>query len=93
MVSRAAICSQMQVQHLLIRFAYIHTASTHIQYVIPLLGMLLGNCTSSISLGLGTVLEELTSRECPLFPFQLSAYVPDLILVRFSLFWFDSCAA
>ncbi len=38
------------------------------QYVIPLLGMLLGNCTSSVSLGLGTVLDELTVREC--LPFR-----------------------
>ncbi|GAX72666.1 hypothetical protein CEUSTIGMA_g122.t1 [Chlamydomonas eustigma] len=32
------------------------------QYVIPMLGMLLGNCTSGISLGLNTVLEELSTK-------------------------------
>ena len=32
------------------------------QYVIPMLGMLLGNCTSGVSLGLTTILEELTTR-------------------------------
>ena len=32
------------------------------QYIIPLLGMLLGNCTSGVSLGLTTILDELTTR-------------------------------
>ena len=31
------------------------------QYFIPMLGMLLGNCISGISVGLTTLLEELTS--------------------------------
>ena len=42
------------------------------QYFIPMLGMLLGNCISGISVGLTTLLEELTSgalppRECCFF--------------------------
>ena len=34
------------------------------QYIIPLLGMLLGSCTSGVSLGLTTILDELTTRGC-----------------------------
>ena len=35
------------------------------QYFIPMLGMLLGNCISGISVGLTTLLEELTSGAPP----------------------------
>ena len=36
------------------------------QYFIPMLGMLLGNCISGISVGLTTLLEELTSGAQPI---------------------------
>lgn len=33
----------------------------HAQYIIPTLGMLLGNCISGVSVGLSSVMEELTT--------------------------------
>lgn len=33
----------------------------HAQYFIPTLGMLLGNCISGVSVGLSSVMEELTT--------------------------------
>uniref|UniRef100_A0A7R9V9G5 Uncharacterized protein n=1 Tax=Chlamydomonas euryale TaxID=1486919 RepID=A0A7R9V9G5_9CHLO len=41
------------------------------QYIIPLLGMLLGNCTSSVALGLNTVLDDLTIH-CAAIEWQLA---------------------
>lgn len=34
------------------------------QYAIPLLGMLLGNATSAVSVGLSTALDDLATSEC-----------------------------
>ncbi|KAG1655638.1 hypothetical protein FOA52_008876 [Chlamydomonas sp. UWO 241] len=41
------------------------------QYFIPLLGMLLGNCTSAVSLGLNTILDDLTTH-CSGIEWQLA---------------------
>ena len=38
------------------------------QYFIPMLGMILGNCISGISVGLSTLLEELTSGRVSAMP-------------------------
>lgn len=35
----------------------------HAQYFIPTLGMILGNCISGVSVGLSSVMEELTTGE------------------------------
>ncbi|GIL79763.1 hypothetical protein Vretifemale_9065 [Volvox reticuliferus] len=42
------------------------------QYIIPLLGMLLGNATSAVSVGLSTVLEDLASSGCWAFGCRIS---------------------
>jgi len=35
----------------------------HAQYFIPTLGMILGNCISGVSVGLSSVMDELTTGE------------------------------
>lgn len=62
----------------------------HAQYFIPTLGMLLGNCISGVSVGLSSIMEELTTglSTCPFSSIPVALGVPQCAPFNLSLMVF-----